>query len=343
MGKLYSHSRIACFEKCPRQFHFRYVLAIESQQEGIEAFLGKRVHEVLERLYQFTDEGRRPPLEKVLDRFRILWDQHYDASRIQIVRAENSAAQYRDIGERCLTLFYRRHYPFDNGKTLGLEKRLVFSIDTEKGYKLQGIVDRLARARDGVLEIHDYKTGARALPQKDADADRQLALYQLALEHGAGHKEPELDTAQGVRLVWHFLQTDTIRISTRTPEQLETLREKTVHAIDEIESAIAATRSDRYRTEAIEAKKSALCQWCDYAKICHASNVFDANLHAFTLQQIAAGDAQQGKATPENETVLNKAEAASDAPATSSAPPAAPQAATPQKSAGTPAAQTSLF
>ncbi len=302
MSKLYSHSRIACFEKCPRQFHFRYVLAIESQQEGIEAFLGKRVHEILERLYQFADEGRRPSLEKVLGRFRALWDQHYDASRIHIVRQENSATLYREIGERCLTLYYRRHYPFDDGKTLGLEKQLVFSIDTKKGYQIRGIVDRLTRARDGVLEIHDYKTSARAISQKDADEDRQLALYQLAIESGAGQKG-EFDTSEGVRLKWHFLQKDEIRTSTRTSEQLAALRKKIIHQIDEIESAIEATRSAPCRIEAIAAKKSALCNWCDYAKLCSASNVFDAALLDSSLQQIAERGGKDGKTTDTTENI----------------------------------------
>lgn len=334
MSKIYSHSRIACFEKCPRQFYFRYVLEVPSTQEGIEAFLGKRVHEVLERLYQFVGEGRRPPLDKVLQRFRTFWNQHYNASRIKIVREENSPALYREIGERCLTLFYRRHYPFDNGETLGLEKRLVFPIDTEKGYQLQGIIDRLARARDGVLEIHDYKTSARALSQKDADADRQLALYQLAIERSETNQR-NFDPSRGVRLVWHFLQKDQIRISTRTPEQLDSLREETVSAIHEIEAAIATSGSDRLNTTPFPTQKTTLCNWCDYAKICHASEAFDAKLYDDTLQQIAERSAHKDSGAQNTDAAAQEStNAAPAAPCTKSAT---------QKSARTYSAQSSLL
>jgi hypothetical protein len=46
----YSHSRISNFENCKRQFRFRYIDEVKSDRESIEAYLGKRVHEILERL-----------------------------------------------------------------------------------------------------------------------------------------------------------------------------------------------------------------------------------------------------------------------------------------------------
>ena len=70
----YSHSRISCFENCPKQFHYRYVLRLPAESESIEAFAGKRVHEVLERLHRFVDRGMVPSLAKVLARFETMWD-----------------------------------------------------------------------------------------------------------------------------------------------------------------------------------------------------------------------------------------------------------------------------
>ena len=42
MPTIYSHSRLSSFENCRKQFHFRYILQIPAETEGIEAFLGKR-------------------------------------------------------------------------------------------------------------------------------------------------------------------------------------------------------------------------------------------------------------------------------------------------------------
>jgi hypothetical protein len=44
LNGVFSHSRLGCFEKCPRQFHYRYVERRPAPFESIESFLGKRVH-----------------------------------------------------------------------------------------------------------------------------------------------------------------------------------------------------------------------------------------------------------------------------------------------------------
>ena len=47
----FSYSSLESFNKCPSQFSFRYIDKIKSNDESIEAFMGKRVHEALEYLY----------------------------------------------------------------------------------------------------------------------------------------------------------------------------------------------------------------------------------------------------------------------------------------------------
>ena len=69
MSTIYSHSRLSSFENCPKKFEFRYILNVEAETEGIEAFVGKRVHEILERLYLFVEDGKVPSLEKVIARY----------------------------------------------------------------------------------------------------------------------------------------------------------------------------------------------------------------------------------------------------------------------------------
>jgi putative RecB family exonuclease len=184
----FSHSSLNCFETCPKQYHFRYVEKIRVDLEGIEAFMGKRVHEVLERLYLFVAEGKVPSLERVLFRYRQNWEERFDADRIRIVRSGTEPGFYRSGGARCLENYYRRHYPFDADETLGLEKRIRFQIDEEGKYKIRGIIDRLVRAQDGALEIHDFKTSARVPSQATLDGDRQLALYEIGIRQQLGRQ-----------------------------------------------------------------------------------------------------------------------------------------------------------
>jgi RecB family exonuclease len=117
---------------------------------------------------------------------------------------------------------------------------------------MQGVVDRVVRARDGAIEVHDYKTGQRVPGQRQLDADRQLAFYQMGLAPRFGHERP-------YRLVWHYLLHDAVRTSTRTPEQIDALRADTIELIDRIRD-----------TTEFPAKPSALCGWCEYADRCPA-------------------------------------------------------------------------
>ena len=247
--QIYSHSRLATFEDCPKRFEYRYVLKISTDTEGIEAFVGKRVHEVLERLYKATDRGQVPSLEKVIHRYHRLFEEGFDADRVRIVREGTPVEFYQQMGERCLTGYYRRHYPFDGDETLGIEQRVTFSLDETREYRFQGIIDRIVRARDGAIEIHDYKTGRRVPTQKQLDEDRQLALYQI----GLADRYPD----QPMRLVWHYLQQDRKLTSTRTPEQLRILSEDTMSVVDRINT----------ETE-FKPRRSALCDWCEYNDRC---------------------------------------------------------------------------
>ncbi len=249
---LYSHSRLSSFENCPKKFHFRYVLQVPQETEGVEAFVGKRVHEVLERLYLFVERDQVPGLPKVLARYHALFDEHLDESRLRIVKRGMKLDDYRQLGVDCLTHFYQRHYPFDQDETLGIEHRVVFHLDDEKRYGLQGIIDRIVRTRDGAIEIHDYKTGAYVPSQKKLDEDRQLALYQIGVAREYGDDAP-------IRLVWHYLSKNRRCVSERSPEQLDDLRHETMALIDRIEAE-----------RQFEPEKNRLCDWCEFRDMCPA-------------------------------------------------------------------------
>ena len=251
MQQVFSHSSLSSFETCPKKYQLRYVLKVPADSEGIEAFVGKRVHEVLERLYQFAARDMVPSLARVIARFRANWDEQYDAERLRIVRSELGPEDYQRAGERCLENAYRRLYPFDD-ETIGLEHAVQFPLDGDGRYAVRGVIDRLVRARDGALEIHDYKTGRRLPSQDELDRDRQLALYEIGMR-AALREEGE------VRLVWHYLLQNQVRVSRRTPEQLAALREVTCRTIDRIRAE-----------EAWEARPGKLCAWCEYRAICPA-------------------------------------------------------------------------
>jgi putative RecB family exonuclease len=169
---------------------------------------------------------------------------------VQIIRKGYCAEDYLRLGEKCITDYYQRYYPFDQGKTLGLEENIFFPFEEEKGYWIRGIIDRLTLVDHSVLEIHDYKTSGRLPSEEDIHSDRQLALYQMGVEG-------RWQGIQEVRLIWHYLTFDTEIHSSRDPGQLQQLRQETLELIQKIET-------DRQFLP----NEGPLCDWCDYQKLC---------------------------------------------------------------------------
>ncbi len=247
---MYSHSRISTFEQCPLKFKYAYLDKIKPDfKNSVEAFLGSRVHETLEKLYKDLKFQKLNSIQDLLDYYNSEWEKNW-SDDIKIIRKEYDQENYKKMGEEFLKDYYEHYKPFDQSKTLGVEPRIVIKLDDEGKYLLQGFIDRLSAASDGIYEVHDYKTANTLMEQEKADSDRQLALYAIAV------KKKYADCKQ-VKLIWHFLAFDKEIISSRTDEGLEELKSKTIGTIKEIESA----------TE-YPAKESALCSWCNYRSKC---------------------------------------------------------------------------
>lgn len=247
---VYSHSRLSTFEQCPLKFKYGYIDKLETDTEGtVEAFLGSRVHEVLEKLYTDLKFEKQNSLQELLDFYNEEWKKHWN-DKVLIVRDEYDSENFRKMGERFITDYYQRYRPFNHSKTIGLEMRIVIKLDSQGKYVVQGFIDRLAYAGEGVYEIHDYKTANTLPEQEKIDADRQLALYTIAV------KEQYRDCKKVV-LIWHYLAFDKELRSERTDSQLDDLKQETINLIKEIELA-----------KEYPPKESALCKWCEYRPIC---------------------------------------------------------------------------
>lgn len=246
---VFSHSRIDTFETCPAKYRFTYVLKAPRGPAGIEAFMGSRVHDALEWLYGEVRSCRVPDEDALADRYGAVWDAEW-SDDIRIVREERTAEDYRAVGEKALRSYHRRYRPFDQGTTIGLEMRVLLALDDD--HEIIGYVDRVEKVGDGRWEIHDYKTSASLMTQGRADADRQLAIYEMAL------RSMYPDVRQ-VTLVWHYLAFDQEIRSSRSPEQLAGLRGQLLDRVRHIEAQTS-----------FPTKTSRLCDWCDHRALCPA-------------------------------------------------------------------------
>jgi len=245
---VYSHSRLSTFETCPLQYKIGYIDKIKREEEGIEAFLGSRFHETMDKLYEDL-KCKVYTLDEVLSYFEKLWDKEY-TDNVIITRKDRTVEDYRNIGRKCIEDYYKRYKPFNQGRVLGLEKQVFVDLKGDGNYKVQGYIDRITQADDDTYEIHDYKTSGYIPEQKYLDGDRQLALYQIAIQN-------MWNDVKKTKLVWHFVAFDKEMSSARSQEQLDALKKDVVGLIDRIEN-----------TKEFLPQETALCKWCVYPDLC---------------------------------------------------------------------------
>jgi len=245
----YSHSKLETYRNCPLSFKLRYIDGVRTGREGIEAFMGSRVHEALEKLYRDLRMCKRMSEDELVEVYHAFWERSWHDG-VKVVRREYLPEHYRAVGEKALRDYFRRYHPFDQGSTVWLEKKVEIPLDAAGRYRMTGVVDRLTALEGGIYEIHDYKTSQTLPDQAAADADRQLALYQMAVESA-------FPDAREVRLVWHYLVFDKEVHSKRGPAELEQLRQETIGLIREIEAV-----------SEFPPREGVLCDWCEYQPLC---------------------------------------------------------------------------
>ncbi|MFH1894277.1 MAG: PD-(D/E)XK nuclease family protein [Candidatus Zixiibacteriota bacterium] len=267
----YSHSRLSTYENCPRKYKFRYVEKFDvGDSVSVESFRGKIVHEALQRLYELVMEGKVWSEADLLTYYDERWQSQHPGSGLLAIKDEHlSEEDFRNKGRRMVQDYYRAYHPFDQEKTVALERTVTVNLDPDGNYKIKGIIDRLAVSKNGVMQIHDYKTARSMVDQRYLDDDRQLALYQLAVQQ----MWPDRD---GFELVWHYLSVPEKRTSSRSDIDIDTLIESTIGLIREVEQATADNNFPTNETR--------LCNWCEYMSFC------PAKIHPLSMEAKSPGE-----------------------------------------------------
>lgn len=242
----YSNTRLTQFENCPYAYDLKYNRKVETPYNTIEAFMGSRVHEALEKLYTDLQNDRLDSLEELLAFYDDRWFTEFDPETI-INNSRYSDDEQLEIGEECITRYYERMKPFDQINIAGLETDDELELPDGNTYSVR--IDKFG-FRDGVFYVCDYKTSSRMKSQYEADNDRQLQMYALWVKRRYG-------ATKRVRMVWHMLKFDEDVTAEKSLFMLEACEQQVVREIAEIESCTQW-----------EPRQSSLCGWCTYRYMC---------------------------------------------------------------------------
>ena len=246
---IYSHSRLGTFQQCKYKYKLQYIDKIKSDLESIEIFMGKRVHEVLEKLYNDLKFQKLNTKEELLLFFEKIWDDNWH-DKVFITKNEYTAENYKEMGKKFISDYYEHYKPFNQRRVIAVETQDRMDLSDGNQYHIR--IGHLACDKEGNYYICDYKTNNSLKAQEELDEDHQLAMYSIWVKQ----KYPD---ASSVKLVWYFLAFDKEMVSERNDAQLEELKEQIEKLIKEIENC------DKFPTNV-----SSLCDYCQYKVICPA-------------------------------------------------------------------------
>lgn len=254
MDTIYSHSKLAIYERCPLAFQYKYIdkCKLDVPYIPIERFLGDCIHITLQKLYEHLIISPKydVTLLEIINDFEYIWKENYNDS-IKL-REGQTQQEFIQAGHDMLELYFENNYPFTQEMNLCVEERLLWEID---GFKFIGFVDRISAIPEkNKLIINDYKTSSTMPEEEDLKKERQLVLYKMAIEE----KYPEKE----IELVYHFLRFGKkIKIDV-TEEEQENIKKEVLNTVSEIQ---IDTWEKNFKSRVGER-----CEWCDYVSVCNA-------------------------------------------------------------------------
>ncbi len=232
-----SYSAFDTFNRCPLQYKLSYIDRVKTPEKP-ELYFGGLIHEVVQ--YALKKDPILPKEEELIDKLKAGW-------RKDVFVSDGEAMQYFDFGVDMLRKFYADWQP-GLRNIVATEKR--FQIPLNDKHILSGVIDRVDKLPFGAFEIIDYKTSKTLPAQIDVDKDKQLGVYNLAIEG----LWPE---AKDVRLTLYFLKHNSKITTTRRPDEIEEIKQAIISTADKIE-----------KETDFAPHLNPLCDWCSYQNIC---------------------------------------------------------------------------
>jgi DNA helicase-2/ATP-dependent DNA helicase PcrA len=233
-----SSSAIENYRKCPQQYAFSYLWSLKEGPRATLTF-GSVMHTTIKRFMEQLKKGVKLSFEEVQRIYETEWSSAGYEDEYQ-------EAEYKKDGLEQLKTF---HAAMVAAPPNVLEQEKGFELPLENDVILKGRIDQVNGLGRNNVEVVDYKTGK---PRKEADArkDLQLSIYAMAAK--------EIFEWNPVRLVFHYLQNNTLQVTTRDAKQIE-----------DAEKIVQETAAD-IRAKQFPAKPGFVCRSCAYKLICPA-------------------------------------------------------------------------
>jgi DNA helicase-2/ATP-dependent DNA helicase PcrA len=236
-----SYSQIETFRICPLHFKLKYIYKLPTPPTSSQSF-GNSFHQTMKSFYEKVSQGEMPTVDLINKTLEETWIREGYLSKSHEVGSFEKAKRFLK--------FYLDNYFDPKVKPVALEQPFTIQLNS---LRVGGKIDRVDVQGDG-LEIIDYKTGATALTQNEADKDLQLSIYGLAATSIPEY--PFNQNPEKVKLSLMYFDTPQIVTTSRTKVELDEARKTIEDYKKQIEE------SD------FKCSHSMLCENCEYKLFC---------------------------------------------------------------------------
>ena len=207
-----SFSRLQSFQRCPWLYHLVFDEGWRSGPTGSSA-LGKSLHEALAKFLEDSNTDRS--MSRLHETFDEVWVNEGFAGPQETFQAYES-------GRTMLENFWKIDQ-YRTSKVLFTEKGFGFDWN---GIHIQGSLDRVDQASDGVYEIVEYKTRGDHWTRERIEKDLQMTFYWWGVEEGLGLKP--------VRLKFYFLSSGESIVANRDESHRQDLQQRLLNMAEKV-------------------------------------------------------------------------------------------------------------
>jgi len=176
---VFSYTRLSAFDQCQHRYVERYVRNHVPRHDTIEAFVGKRVHEVVEAVERGILTSN---LHDAWRHYLESWTREYHSGIVDVRRSGHD--YWRDYGQRCVARYLESARVPDGWELVGVEHKLGAPLLDQPMASFIGVLDRLIRRGDEHV-VQDFKTGKKPKAQYFLE-DHQLPVYSHLVVHNHG-------------------------------------------------------------------------------------------------------------------------------------------------------------
>jgi superfamily I DNA/RNA helicase/RecB family exonuclease len=247
-----SYSRLNTLDNCELQ----HVLADElglGRPAGYHAWVGKTVHEIIERCENGELEKSKETVVAELD------ERWRKADRMGVFPSMAVSVAFRKLAEERMLKNWFLNY----AEHPALASERWFEFDFE-GATIVGVIDRIGSILSGGTRITDFKTGNPATGK--AEENLQLGIYYLAVQESDDLAEFRPVRAVELAFVKGNWRTGELQVAAW---QVNHRSEEPYQARVRAElSRLIAEKRRLIETDVYRPNPTADCHWCDFRTLC---------------------------------------------------------------------------